>query len=221
MLPQLTLDKLVHSAYDFCEQQNGLNHVELLGVTDGKAIGTYVEHRFQAYLQEHYTVKIGNSAMGIDLPGPDIMTDIKVTSVNQPQSSCPFKSARQKVFGLGYNLLLFVYDKCDQDNVCSLKFVHCAFIERSRTADYTLTRCINDMLEHGANKDDIVSLLQDRNIPGDEIELEKMASDIIANPPSIGVLTVSNALQWRLKYFRAIALNNSTPGVINYDWQES
>ena len=40
MLPQLTLDKLVHSAYDFCEQQNGLNHVELLGVTDGKAIGT-------------------------------------------------------------------------------------------------------------------------------------------------------------------------------------
>ena len=92
MLPQLTLDNLVHSAYDFCEQQNGLNHVELLGVTDGKAIGTYVEHRFQAYLQEHYTVKIGNSAMGIDLPGPDIMTDIKVTSVNQPQSSCPFKA---------------------------------------------------------------------------------------------------------------------------------
>ena len=28
MLPQLTLDNLVHSAYDFCEQQNGLNHVE-------------------------------------------------------------------------------------------------------------------------------------------------------------------------------------------------
>ena len=104
MLPQLTLDNLVHSAYDFCEQQNGLNHVELLGVTDGKAIGNYVEHRFQAYLQEHYTVKIGNSAMGIDLPGSDIMTDIKVTSVNHPQSSCPFKSARQKVFGLGYNL---------------------------------------------------------------------------------------------------------------------
>lgn len=77
------------------------------------------------------------------------------------------------------------------------------------------------MLEHGANKDDIVSLLQDRNIPGDEIELEKMASDIFANPPSIGVLTVSNAFQWRLKYSRAIALNNSTPGVINYDWQES
>ena len=218
MLPQLTLDKLVHSAYDFCEQQNGLNHAELLGVTDGKAIGTYVEHRFQAYLQERYTVEIGNSALGIDLPGPDIMTDIKVTSVNHPQSSCPFKSARQKVFGLGYNLLLFVYDKHDQDSVCSFNFVHCAFIELSRTSDYTLTRCINDMLQHGANRDDIVSLLQDRNIPGDEIELEQLAADIIANPPIIGVLTVSNALQWRLKYSRAVALNNSIAGVINYDW---
>lgn len=215
MLPQLTLDNLVHSAYDFCEQQNGLNHVELLGVTDGKAIGTYVEHRFQAYLQEHYTVKIGNSAMGIDLPGPDIMTDIKVTSVNQPQSSCPFKSARQKVFGLGYNLLLFVYDKRDQDNVCSLKFVHCAFIERSRTADYTLTRCINDMLEHGANKDDIVKLLQERNLPTED--LEQLALDIMANPPCIGVLTLSNALQWRMKY--AHALESIHPeGLISYDW---
>ena len=215
MLPQLTLDNLVHSAYDFCEQQNGLNHVELLGVTDGKAIGTYVEHRFQAYLQEHYTVKIGNSAMGIDLPGPDIMTDIKVTSVNHPQSSCPFKSARQKVFGLGYNLLLFLYDKHGQGTVCSLQFVHCSFIEHSKTADYTLTKSLNDMLADGASKDDIVKLLQERNLPTED--LEQLALDIMANPPCIGVLTLSSALQWRLKY--AHALESIHPeGVISYDW---
>ena len=48
----------------------------------------------------------GNSASGIDLP--ELEVDIKTTSINQPQSSCPFKSARQKIYGLGYNLLVFV-----------------------------------------------------------------------------------------------------------------
>jgi hypothetical protein len=62
---------------------------------------------------EKHTVKVGSSALGIDLPSEDILTDIKVTSVKQPQSSCPFRDAKQKIFGLGYNLLIFVYDKKD------------------------------------------------------------------------------------------------------------
>jgi hypothetical protein len=56
---------------------------------------------------------IGNAASGIDLPSADILTDIKVTSIKQPQSSCPFKDVKQKIYGLGYNLLVFVYDKKD------------------------------------------------------------------------------------------------------------
>ena len=92
----------------------------LIGVTDGKAVGTYVEHRFQNYLDEKYSLIIGSSAKGIDLPGDTIQTDIKVTSITQPQSSCPFKNARQKIFGLGYNLLVFVYDKRDTENSCTL-----------------------------------------------------------------------------------------------------
>jgi len=38
---------------------------------------------------------------------------MKVTSSRQPQSSCPFKHARQKIYGLGSSLLVFVYDKTD------------------------------------------------------------------------------------------------------------
>ena len=48
-----------------------------------------------------------------DLPSLDV--DIKVTSIRQPQSSCPFQSARQKIYGLGYHLLIFVYEKSDND----------------------------------------------------------------------------------------------------------
>jgi hypothetical protein len=38
---------------------------------------------------------------------------MKVTRIKQPQSSCPFKSARQKIYGLGYSLIVFVYEKID------------------------------------------------------------------------------------------------------------
>ena len=38
---------------------------------------------------------------------------MKVTRITQPQSSCPFKSVRQKIYGLGYSLLVFVYEKVD------------------------------------------------------------------------------------------------------------
>lgn len=36
---------------------------------------------------------------------------MKVTSIRQPQFSCPFKSARQKIYGLGYALLIFIYER--------------------------------------------------------------------------------------------------------------
>lgn len=106
MKPLLTIDKLIEAAKCFCESESRINHVTLIGITDGKAIGTYVEHKFQDFLRSHYIVEIGNSAKGIDLPSETIQTDIKVTSITQPQSSCPFKNARQKIFGLGYNLLV-------------------------------------------------------------------------------------------------------------------
>ncbi|MBI9039463.1 MAG: restriction endonuclease, partial [Bacteroidales bacterium] len=108
-------------------------------MTDGKAVGTHIEHKFQEYLNKKYETTIGSSANGIDLSSDDIQTDIKVTSIKQPQSSCPFKDAKQKIFGLGYNLLVFVYDKVDDPitKTATLDFVSCSFISKERTADFT------------------------------------------------------------------------------------
>ena len=178
-----------------------------------------IEHKFQSFLQSTYDVEVGNSAKGIDLPSTDVQTDIKVTSITQPQSSCPFRNARQKIFGLGYNLLVFVYDKHDTNNFCSLHFTHCTFIDKKRTADFTITRRLREMLKDGANKEDIIGFLQDRNVPGDEITYNDLADEIIDHTPEQGYLTISNALQWRLQYSRVIALNNSVQGIVNYEWQ--
>lgn len=219
MKPILTINSLIESACSFCNMESQKNHVELIGVTDGKAVGTYVEHKFQNYLQEYYIVDIGSSAKGIDLPGIGIQTDIKVTSITQPQSSCPFKNARQKIFGLGYNLLVFVYEKIDSDIACSLRFTHCTFVDKSRTADFTITKRLREMLYDGANKEDIIGFLQDKNVPGDDIVYNDLADEILMNCPLQGYLTISNALQWRLQYSRVIELQNSVAGVINYAWR--
>ena len=194
---ELIIEILISEAKNFSQIISAQNHTSLIGVTDGKAVGTYVEHLFQNYLSEKYTMTIGNSASGIDLPS--INTDIKTTSCVQPQSSCPFKDARQKIFGL--------------------QITHCTFIEACRTGDYTLTALLRKMLSVDANKEDIISLLNDRNVPGDEITYNKLADEILSNPPQQGYLTISNALQWRLQYKRVIELNNSVEGVVNFVWQ--
>lgn len=218
MKKKITIDDLKREAKLFCEEQSKQNHIELIGVTDGKAVGTYVEHKFQNQLRAKYEIGIGSSAKGIDLPDEDILTDIKVTSISQPQSSCPFKSARQKIYGLGYNLLVFVYEKIDTTKTCSLNFKFCTFIEKERTADYTLTKRLREMLDDDANREDIIGFLSDKSIPGDEITYGNLADEILVCKPQQGYLTISNALQWRLQYSRAISLKNSVGGVLNYEW---
>ena len=212
---KLTIEKLIEEAQLFCLEQSKFQHKELYGVTDGKAVGTLIEHKFQSHLNDKYEVLVGSSARGIDLPSDDILTDIKVTSIKQPQSSCPFKDAKQKIFGLGYNLLVFVYDKTDDPTTQTaiLNFVSCSFVHKERTADYTTTFRLREMIKDGANEADIIAYLQDKNIPADEITLAKVAEQILQTPPEQGYLTISNALQWRLQYQRIVALADDIQGI--------
>lgn len=215
MKSKLTIEKLKEEARLFCETESKIKNKDLYGITDGKAVGTYVEHKFQQQLASKYNLVVGSSANGIDLPSDDILTDIKVTSIKQPQSSCPFKDAKQKIFGLGYNLLIFVYDKIDnpKSKTATLNFVSCAFVSKERTADYTTTYRLREMVKDKANEEDIISYLTDRNIPADEITMLNIAKQILNNPPKQGYLTISNALQWRLQYQRIVSLDKAVSGI--------
>jgi hypothetical protein len=90
----LTIAFLQKEATAFTKAESKHAEKSLFGVTDGKAVGTYLEHKFQTALQSRYEYVRGSSAKGIDFP--KLGVDIRVTSIRQPQSSCPFKSARQK-----------------------------------------------------------------------------------------------------------------------------
>jgi len=150
----------------------------------------------------------------MDFPGLNV--DMKVTSYRQPQSSCPFQSARQKIYGLGYNLLIFVYDKTDNSNTKTgqLKILNSVLVTGERTADYQTTRGIQKLLDNDANLDDFLAFFSERMLPLDDIQAQQLAEEILHNPPDLGYLTISNALQWRLQYRRVIAEAGNIPGII-------
>lgn len=214
MIPQLTIEALKIEAQAFAAIQSRQQEPTLFGITDGKAIGTYFEHKFRAYLREHYEFRLGSSAKGIDFP--HINVDMKVTSIRQPQSSCPFQSGRQKIFGLGYSVLVFVYDKTDDPLTATghLDVQRVIFVEKERTADFQTTTGIRKILENQGNKDDLLAFMQERLLPIDEIEANAIADELLIAPPEIGYLTISNALQWRLQYSRVINNAGAVEGVI-------
>lgn len=210
---RLSLPSLKAEASTFAAIQTARTEPSLYGVTDGKAVGTFVEHGFREYLAKKYEWNVGNSAKGIDFPDLDI--DMKVTSIKQPQSSCPFKAARQKVFGLGYSLLVFVYEKIDDPRTKSarLNILHVVFVQKEATADYQTTAGIRKILENGGNRDDLLAFMEERMLPLDEIGATALADEILATPPVLGYLTISNALQWRLQYGRVIEKAGAVPGL--------
>ena len=217
--PVLTVDFLKNESKKFSETESKINEPSIFGITDGKAIGTYLEHKFQKYLSKKYEYETGNSAKGIDFP--ELKIDMKVTSIKQPQSSCPFKTPRQKIFGLGYSLLVFVYDKTDdnKNKTSRLNILHNIFVEKEKTGDYQLTSGLLNILKNNGNKDDLIAFMSEKNLPADDIELSRIADALLKKPLSKkfleqGYLTISNALQWRLQYQRIIDHAGKVEGLI-------
>lgn len=216
----LTIELLQKCAKDFCDIENGRYRPEYYGITDGKAVGTIVEHLFKDYLSSRYDFTVGNTANGLDLPSVD--TDIKVTSIRQPQSSCPYKDSKQKIYGLGYNLIVFVYRKEDNEELRAgkLDFHSCTFIDAERTGDYQTTTGLQQIIANNGNIDDIFAFLSDHKIPADDVTMMNLAEQILSNPPKTGYLTISNALQWRLQYGRVVNLKEEIEGItsiVKYD----
>ncbi|WP_413173623.1 restriction endonuclease [Anabaena azotica] len=213
----LTLESLKTAARSFCLELSTTAINNLYGVTDGKAVGTYVESAFNQYLSTRYDYTLGSAALGIDFPGLEV--DLKVTSIRQPQSSCPFRNASQKVYGLGYNILIFAYEKIDNhtSRTANLNFQNVVFIDKQRTGDYQTSYGLKEIVRRNGNKDDVIAFLEERNFPLDEIGKETLAERILHEPPEIGYLTISNALQWRLQYSRVIQVSiaGTTTGIEN------
>lgn len=115
--------------------------------------------------------------------------------------------------GLSYALLVFVCRKSDdrEDQTAALDILHALFIDGSRTADYQTTRGI---IERNGNADDLMTFMYGQNLPIDDSETVVLAAELLREPPRVGCLTISNALQWRLHYSRAIDRADRVSGML-------
>ena len=179
----LTIQTLCVEAAAFADVESSYNEPRLYGVTDGKAVGTYLEKNL--LLSCNHNIRSAR-VMRLEASTSRALNWISRSQViRQPQSSCPFRSARQKIYGLGYHLIIFVYEKSDNHEARTgrLNIAHTIFVEKSRTADYQMTRGLRQIIDHDGNENDIVAFLQDRNLPVDDIEAQKLAEDILREPP--------------------------------------
>jgi hypothetical protein len=212
-MQELTLAYLKREAGDFVRIISAAPVSSLYHISDGRKVVAYIEQAFHKHLQERYTGVADTLASGIDFPGLD--TDMKTFSVRLPQSMYPYRYASQKIYGLGYHLLIFIYEKSDHlaSHTAHLSFPYTLFLSRERTADYQTTYGLREILRRGGSRDDITTFLEQRGLPLDDIGRELLADHILLHPPEIGYLTVSNALQWRLQYGRAIGVASHVEGV--------
>lgn len=55
-MKKLNIKELVIAAKEFCTKEDGVYREEFFGVTDGKKVGTIVEHLFQDFLRDRYEI---------------------------------------------------------------------------------------------------------------------------------------------------------------------
>ncbi|NES69973.1 MAG: restriction endonuclease, partial [Okeania sp. SIO2D1] len=67
-MKKLTLSLFKTEAAIFVRELTARPIFDLYGITDGKAIGTYVEQAFNQYLISKYLYTPGSAASGIDFP---------------------------------------------------------------------------------------------------------------------------------------------------------
>lgn len=112
--------------------------------------------------------------------------------------------------------MIFVYSKTDDavNRTANLNILHTIFVEKERTADYQMTTGLKQILANNGNVEDLVSFMQSRNLPLDDIEAFQIAEEILEEKPIVeGYLTISNALQWRLQYGRVISEAGKVSGI--------
>lgn len=170
-----------------------------------KQIGTYFEKELREWFEDHAgVVSAGSVAKGLDLPAFDL--DVKTTSKRQPQSSSPFKDAGERITGVDYNVLLFIYDRHSVDGGNRFDIVSCVYIPKERTADYRMSEQAQRLVE--MYRDDELSESELRQELEDMTGLgaisDEKFEEIKENPPNKGTITITPAIQWRFNYNKMI-----------------
>lgn len=205
MLPPLTIEALLAEVVPFAYSLTG---VIIKDIDKPKKIGDFVQEKLSEYLATKYSFTKGNSTLGIDFPSLNI--DVKATRLHKPQSSSRFRSVRQKVFGLGYGIVLFAYEQIEDEFAMktTIRVRRVVYIAAERTASYSITKTIKELIENDCNQEELEGYLLSISMGLDEAEAEAIAQKIMLDKTiNVGYIEMTQALQWRLMY--SVAINNA------------
>ncbi len=142
------LDEFEKVTKEFSKEmsEKGIRHEyggEIIGPNSGRRIADYIEDTYMKKLKTRLFIESGKKKEGLDFP--TINTDIKVTRIKKPQSTAAIKDIHAKIFGLGYNLIIFFYDfGGDDGNQLIIKKT--IYIPINKTADFKMMNKLEDIL---------------------------------------------------------------------------
>ena len=214
MKEKLTTPLLIQCARDFSIRQSSDYRAELFGQKNKKVLSTTVEQDFCEFLKARVDLDYRKSIVGLTLPA--VHTDVKVVHALRRRSALRERDQHNLVYGLGHNLLIFIFEEEDFSALrkAKLRINHCIHVDASRTADYRTTSGLLQLLHDGGNTDDIADfLLHERHLDLSPQDLASLAADIVASPPLVGYLDITNTPPWRISYDTLLSLEGDLPGV--------
>lgn len=172
--------------------------------TDGNArLAAYFDEKLREWFRTHENIDPGgNSGQGIDLPRMN--TDIKAPKTQQ--SSSPAASPGEEILGINHNILFFDIDVTDLEGGDSkIEVEQVKFIPKELTADHRRSKKAKKLVERyddgTITEDQLIERLYEITSLGEYMDIsEDMIEEIKQGEFEQGVLTHSNALQFRFNY---------------------
>lgn len=172
-------------------------------ISGSKGIGTYFEEELRDWFEEnHGFVSEGSVGIYVDLPVFNV--DVRATSNSQPQSSSKAVDPGERLVGVDYNILLFVYDREKVGDGSHFEIVSCVYIPKENAADHRITEDVSKLAKEYGNDElseaEFREQLEDMTGTSFGEISDEIFDRIKKNPPEKGVITISPAIQWRFRY---------------------
>jgi len=166
--------------------------------TDPKSLAMFAERTLHRWLQTRFDYRTGSSANGLDFP--DVPMDFKLTDAARPQSSIPAAGRHEMLWGLGYHVLVAIYQKSPRDGAIYLALDDLWCLDAEQTADRRTTEEVQRLVRHDA-RDGVLARYLEQRLPFCRAEEARVqVARIRAQPPVLGQLTLSPAMQYRATY---------------------
>ena len=174
---------------------------------DRLRLAAHFDEELRRWFREHEDINPGgNSGKGIDLPRMN--TDIKATKTLQ--SSSPASNPGEEILGVEHNILFFDIDVTNlEDGTSKIEVEQVKFIPKELTADHRRSKKAQKLVEQYDNGDiteeQLIERLHEITSLGGYMDIPRdMVEEIKQEEFERGVLTHSNALQFRFNYNMAV-----------------